>query len=84
MNDIFLPTHRSFRLRLSHDWEFLTAPEGHAQFYRDDDLGAENSVIIDHLYKGIILGKCYRFMPSRFNGFGAYESVAFLGAPTHL
>ena len=47
---------RSFRLRLSHDWEFLTAPEGHAQYYQDDILGDDNSVIIDHLYKGIILG----------------------------
>ena len=48
---------RSFRLRLSHDWEFLTAPEGHAQFYLDDHLGADDHVIIDHLYRGIILGE---------------------------
>lgn len=48
---------RSFRLRLCHDWEFITAPEGHAQYYLEDHLGDDNSVIIDHLYKGIILGE---------------------------
>ena len=50
---------RSFRLRLCHDWEFITAPEGHAQYYLEDHLGDDNSVIIDHLYKGIILGNFY-------------------------